>query len=193
MSRRLSSLAVVMVVTGLMIGACAKKKPATPPAAPTPPPPAATTPTTPTPPPPPPPPAPAPAPRPLTEEELFERETLESLNAKRPLADVFFAYDSIEISAEGRVSLQKNAEWLKRWARTKATIEGHADSRGTNEYNLALGERRAGAARDYLVSLGVGADRLAIVSKGEEQPFCAEESAGCWQQNRRGHVIITAK
>ena len=193
MSRRLSWFAVVMVVAVLMTAACATKRPAPPPAVSTPPPPAAVGKTTPTPPPPPPPPAPAPAPKPLTEEELFERETLESLNAKRPLADVFFALDSIEISAEGRASLQKNAEWLKRWGRTRATIEGHADSRGTNEYNLALGERRAGAVRDYLVSLGVGADRLAIVSKGEEQPFCAEESEGCWHQNRRGHFIITAK
>ena len=192
MSRRLMPVAAFLIVAGLTLGACAKKKPEPPPAAPTPP--AKTeTPTTPAPPPPPPTPAPTPAPKPLTEEELFAKETVESLNAKRPLADVFFALDSIEISSEGRASLQKNAEWLKRWGTVKATIEGHADSRGTNEYNLALGERRAGAVREYLVSLGVAADRLATVSKGEEQPFCAEENEGCWQQNRRGHFMITAK
>jgi len=72
-------------------------------------------------------------------------------------------------------------------------VEGHADSRGTNEYNLALGERRADAVRDYLVSLGVPTERITIVSKGEEQPICAEETEACWQQNRRGHFIITAK
>ena len=119
--------------------------------------------------------------------------TLDELNAKRPLGDVYFALDQVEITEEGRGHLQKNAEWLKRWGSTKILVEGHADSRGTNEYNLALAERRADAVRDYLVSLGIPADRLSIVSKGEEQPFCKEESESCWQQNRRGHFIITAK
>jgi peptidoglycan-associated lipoprotein len=73
------------------------------------------------------------------------------------------------------------------------TIEGHADSRGTSEYNLALGERRASAARDYLVTLGVPATRMNVVSMGEEQPFCTEETESCWSQNRRGHFVITAK
>ena len=82
---------------------------------------------------------------------------------------------------------------LKRWTTTKIMVEGHADSRGTNEYNLALGERRADAVRDYLVSLGLPNDRMTIVSKGEEQPFCTEETEACWQQNRRGHFIFTAK
>ena len=76
---------------------------------------------------------------------------------------------------------------------TKVMIEGHCDSRGTAEYNLALGERRAAAVRGYLVNLGVPADRVTTVSKGKEQPFCAEENEGCWSQNRRGHFIITAK
>ena len=72
-------------------------------------------------------------------------------------------------------------------------VEGHADSRGTAEYNLALGEKRANAVRAYLVNLGVAADRLTIVSKGKEAPFCTEENESCWQQNRRGHFVITAK
>ena len=72
-------------------------------------------------------------------------------------------------------------------------VEGHADSRGTAEYNLALGERRASAVRDYLVNLGVGANRITVVSKGKESPFCTEENETCWQQNRRGHFVITAK
>jgi peptidoglycan-associated lipoprotein len=72
-------------------------------------------------------------------------------------------------------------------------VEGHADSRGTAEYNLALGERRATAVRNYLVNLGIPADRIQVVSKGKEAPFCAEENESCWQQNRRGHFVFTAK
>ena len=72
-------------------------------------------------------------------------------------------------------------------------VEGHADSRGTAEYNLALGERRAAAVRDYLVNLGIGADRITVVSKGKEAPICTEETESCWAQNRRGHFVITAK
>ena len=128
-----------------------------------------------------------------TEEEIFARLTLEQLNKQRPLAEVYFFYDRADLSDEARAILQKNAEWLKRWTSTKVSIEGHADNRGTNEYNLALGERRAAAVRDYLGSLGVAADRMAIVSKGEEQPACTEETESCWQQNRRGLFIITAK
>ena len=119
--------------------------------------------------------------------------TLEEINAKRPLEDVFFDYDKSVLRDEGRASLQKNAEWLKRWGSTRITVEGHCDSRGTAEYNLALGERRAGAARDYLISLGIAADRVLAVSKGKEQPFCREENESCWSQNRRGHFIITGK
>jgi peptidoglycan-associated lipoprotein len=105
----------------------------------------------------------------------------------------YFAYDSIELSEEARGNLQKDADYLKKWATTKVLIEGHADSRGTNEYNLALGERRADAARDYIVSLGVPTERVTIVSKGEEQPFCKDETEACWQQNRVGYLIFTAK
>ena len=82
---------------------------------------------------------------------------------------------------------------MKKWSTTRVTVEGHADSRGTNEYNLALGERRASATRDYLVSLGIATARIATVSKGKEQPLCSEENEACWQRNRRGHFIITAK
>jgi peptidoglycan-associated lipoprotein len=82
---------------------------------------------------------------------------------------------------------------MKRWTTTKVLVEGHADSRGTAEYNLALGERRATSVRDYLVNLGIPANRVQIVSKGKEAPFCSEENENCWQQNRRGHFVITAK
>ncbi len=184
------SVAVVLAAV-LTAGACAKKKPEPPAPAPTPPPPVEKT--TPAPPPPPPPPPPKPAPAPLTEEEIFSRMTLDELNAKRPLGDVFFDYDSVEIKPEARTTLQTNVEYLKRWASTKVMIEGHADSRGTNEYNLALGERRAAAVRDYLVTLGLDTSRATIVSKGEEQPQCSDENESCWQKNRRGTFIFTAK
>jgi peptidoglycan-associated lipoprotein len=106
---------------------------------------------------------------------------------------VFFDYDQSAIRDEGRAALQTNAAWLKRWASTQIALEGHCDSRGSSEYNLALGSRRATAVKEYLVSLGVPADRITVVSKGKEQPFCTEENESCWQQNRRGHFVISAK
>lgn len=191
MNRRFQLFAATVLIAALTAGACAKKKPLppAPPPAPAAPPPA----TTPAPPPPPPPPPPAPQPKVPTEDEIFGNKTLDQLNAEKPLADVFFGYDSTTLTDEARASLQKNIDWMKRWSSTKIMVEGHADSRGTNEYNLALGERRADAVRDYLVSLGLMADRVTIVSKGEEQPFCSEDNESCWHQNRRGHFIVTAK
>ena len=106
---------------------------------------------------------------------------------------MLFAYDSVELNETARALLQKHMEFLKRWPTTKIMVEGHADSRGTNEYNLALAENRADAVRDYLVGLGLANDRVTVVSKGEEQPFCKEETEACWQQNRVGHFIFTAK
>ena len=191
MNDRFRLSAALLLVTAMTAGACAKKPVEPPPPAPTVEP--APTPTTPPPPPPPPPPPAAPAPPPLTEDQLFERMTLEELNAQAPLADVFFAYDSTDLSEEARSVLQKNSDWLKRRTSTKVLIEGHADNRGTNEYNLALAERRADTVRDYLVSLGVSNDRMTVVSKGEEQPACTEETESCWQQNRRGHFLFTEK
>jgi peptidoglycan-associated lipoprotein len=129
----------------------------------------------------------------LSEDELFARKTLEELNAERPLGDAFFDYDQYTIGNDARAVLQQNADWLRRWTSTRVTIEGHCDSRGTTEYNLALGERRGNAVKQYLISLGVGADRLLVVSKGEESPVCFEEHERCWQQNRRAHPIITTK
>jgi peptidoglycan-associated lipoprotein len=175
----------------VFINACNKRPPVTP--APPPPPPAAQ-PAPPPPPPPPPPTQPPPPPPPApTEAELFAKMSLSELNAQRPLADVYFTYDQADLSDEARASLQKNSEWLRKWLSTTVTVEGHADSRGTSEYNLALGERRASAIRDYLVSLGVTASRVNVVSMGEEQPACTEEMETCWRQNRRGHFVITAK
>ena len=106
---------------------------------------------------------------------------------------MLFDLDAATLRDDGRAVLSKNAEYLKRWSTVRITVEGHADSRGTPEYNLALGGRRAASVKDYLVSLGIAADRIVTVSKGKEQPTCTEETEACWQQNRRGHSIITAK
>jgi peptidoglycan-associated lipoprotein len=190
MNRTVHINAVIVLVAALGLGACGRQEVKTPPEAPPPPPPPATKPDPPPPPPPPPPPAP---PRELTEDEIFEKMSVQELQEKMPLDAVFFAYDSTVINDAGRAALQKNAEFLKRRSSVHVMIEGHADNRGTNEYNLALGERRAEAARDYLVSLGIAADRLQTVTKGEEQPFCTEDTESCWQENRRGHFIYTKK
>ncbi len=190
---RAVSLAAAAGLLAVSIG-CGGKKP---PPQPAPPPTPTPAPMTQPPPPPPPPPAARPqppaAPATPTEEQLFAQMSLAELNEQHPLEDAFFDFDKADLSETARASLQKDADWMKRWGTTRVTIEGHADSRGTNEYNLALGERRAAAARDYLVSLGLAADRIAVVSKGEEQPFCTDETEACWAQNRRAHFIITAK
>jgi peptidoglycan-associated lipoprotein len=129
----------------------------------------------------------------LTEEQLFAQKTLDQLNAEKPLAEVYFDLDESSIRDDARPILQRNADWMKRWTSTQVTIEGHCDSRGSAEYNLALGTRRATSVKDYLVNLGVPANRITVVTKGKEQPVCSEENESCWQQNRRGHSIITAK
>ena len=189
--RRLFAVCAFASVLAVAAAGCHKKAPAAAPAPPPPPPPAA--PATPPAPPPPPPPAPAPTPPPLSEDEIFARKSLEQLNAEHPLDDVFFELDRSDVREEAKAALQKNATWLKRWTSTQITIEGHCDSRGSAEYNLGLGSRRATSVRDYLVSLGVPNGRMVMVSKGKEQPFCSEENESCWQQNRRGHFVITAK
>jgi peptidoglycan-associated lipoprotein len=189
--RRTAGLVSLCVVFSLGAAACAKKPPAVAPAAP---PPAAAAPTAPPAPPAPPAPAPAPAaPRALTEDEIFAGKTLEQLNAERPLADVYFDLDESTVRDDARGPLQKNAEWLKRWSSTRITVEGHADERGSSEYNLALGDRRGNAVKTYLVGLGVPADRVSVASKGKESPFCTESNEACWKQNRRGHFVVTAK
>lgn len=172
--------------------ACGDKRPAATPGPPPPPAPAVVT-TPPAPPPrvaPPPPPQP---PAPLTEAEIFARTSLAELNAQRPLGDAFFDYDRSDLSDPVRATLQHDADWMRTWNQTRVLIEGHADERGTSEYNLALGERRASAARGYLVSLGLDPSRISLVSKGKEAPFCTEHHEACWHENRRGHFIITAK
>ncbi|HYU33969.1 MAG TPA: peptidoglycan-associated lipoprotein Pal [Thermoanaerobaculia bacterium] len=106
--------------------------------------------------------------------------------------DVYFDYDESSLSDDARAKLARNADLLKT-TQLLVTIEGHADERGTNEYNLALGDKRANAVRDYLTSLGVDAGRLRTLSYGEERPVCTESEESCWSQNRRGHMVITGR
>ena len=129
----------------------------------------------------------------MTEDQIFAAKTLAQLNAEKPLGEVFFDLDESSIRDDARPVLQRNADWMKRWTSTQVTVEGHCDSRGSAEYNLALGTRRATSVKDYLVNLGVPANRITVVTKGKEQPVCTEENESCWQQNRRGFFIITAK
>jgi peptidoglycan-associated lipoprotein len=109
------------------------------------------------------------------------------------LKDVRFDYDSADIRDADRPLLTENAEVLKKFDFIRVTIEGHCDERGTVEYNLALGERRARAAFDYLVGLGVAADRLKTVSYGKEVPACQQSNEECWSRNRRDHFAVTGK
>lgn len=103
------------------------------------------------------------------------------------LQDIFFDFDRAMIRDDAIPTLHSNATWLKSNPRVKVQIEGHADERGTTEYNLALGEKRAQIVKRHLVSLGIEPQRISILSYGEEKPFCKGSSEECWQQNRRGH------
>jgi peptidoglycan-associated lipoprotein len=120
-------------------------------------------------------------------------KTVDQLNAEMPLGDVFFDYDMSTVRDDARPILQRNADYLAAGPTTRITVEGHADARGTNEYNLSLGERRANSVKEYLVSLGIGADRMLAVSKGEESPVCTEMTEDCYTRNRRAHFVFTAK
>ncbi|HLE43830.1 MAG TPA: peptidoglycan-associated lipoprotein Pal [Methylomirabilota bacterium] len=106
------------------------------------------------------------------------------------LRDVHFDFDRYEVRAQDKPTLDENAKWLKQNGTALLLIEGHADERGTNEYNLALGERRAKATRDHLVSLGIDGGRMTVISYGEERPLCTERTEACWAQNRRGHFLV---
>jgi len=107
-----------------------------------------------------------------------------------PLQDVHFDYDRFDLRQEDRDILQRNAEWLKQDANAKVEIEGHCDERGTVEYNLALGAKRAKSVKDYLGSLGIAGARLSTISYGEELPLCHEANEACWARNRRAHSVV---
>jgi peptidoglycan-associated lipoprotein len=186
-------LVAVTILMVVAVAACAKKQPAP---LPQPAPPAAAA--------PPARPAPAPAPpqrveealpvpqQPLSEDTIGNR-SLDDLNRDSPLKPAFFLLDSAELDDMGRATVQANADILKKYATWQITIEGHCDERGTAEYNLALGERRAVTVKTYLVSLGISPDRLRTVSYGKEFPFEPGHDENAWSKNRRAHFVITAK
>ncbi len=122
----------------------------------------------------------------------YANKTPEDINRDSPLKPVYFLYDSDELDEVGRQTLSEDAELLKRYASWVITIEGHCDERGTAEYNLSLGDRRALAAKNYLVSLGVSADRLRTVSYGKEFPLDSGHGEAAWSKNRRAHFTVTA-
>ena len=191
------SLATFVVVLAL-VGACAKKQP--PVARPTTPPPSAGGAVDPgaTRPPAPPEPVPEPTVIPaepeVTTGDLAARSLDEINDPKQsPFQPVFFALDREDIDSQGQAALQNNAQILRQYPSWVLTIEGHCDERGTPEYNLALGERRALAARDYLISLGIAPDRLKTVSYGNEFPFAPGSSEEAYSKNRRAHFVVTAK
>ena len=126
-------------------------------------------------------------------EDTIGGKSLDDLNRDSPLKPAFFGLDSAELDTQGQTAVQGNAELLKKYSSWVITIEGHCDERGTAEYNLALGERRAVAVKTYLVSLGIAPDRLRIVSYGKEFPFDPAHSETAWSKNRRAHFVITAK
>jgi peptidoglycan-associated lipoprotein len=108
------------------------------------------------------------------------------------LSDIHFDYDSFDLSNEARNTLQSHADWLRRNG-NRVEVEGHCDERGTVEYNLALGAKRAKAVREYLINLGVDANQLSTISYGEELPLCKDATESCWQQNRRVHFLSVGR
>lgn len=140
------------------------------------------------PPPPPPPPAAQPAPPPAPSIVPGSAQDL-----KVNVGDtVHFEYNKYAVLEADKATLQRQAAWLAKWPNIKVTVEGHADERGTREYNIALGAKRATAVKEYLVSLGVSAARVDTVSYGKERPICTDSTEDCWAQNRRGVTIIAS-
>jgi peptidoglycan-associated lipoprotein len=123
----------------------------------------------------------------------FEAASLEKINQDSPLKPVFFAYDSDALDDLARATMNANAAVLRKYVTWVVTVEGHCDERGTAEYNLSLGDRRALAVKNYMVSLGIAADRVKTVSYGSEFPIVAGHDEDAWKQNRRAHFMLTAK
>ncbi|HVT25120.1 MAG TPA: peptidoglycan-associated lipoprotein Pal [Rhizomicrobium sp.] len=169
MKKLSTGLKFAAVMSALLVAGCASKKEA-PPAEP-----------------PPPPAAPAPAPAPVS---TIVPGSAEDLRVN--VGDtVHFDYDQYALTDEDKGTLQRQATWLQKYPAVRVTIEGHCDERGTREYNLALGARRANAVKEYLASLGVSSSRLETVSYGKERPICTQSDESCWAQNRRGVTTIS--
>lgn len=188
--KKIVAMLGILLIAG--IAACAKKAP--PVAKPVPPPPSNTSPDANR---PPLPPQPINEPQPVPVDpagaDTLSATDLDAINKNSPFQPLFFALDQSEVSVEGQQVLNTNAEIMKRYPTWVITIEGHADERGTAEYNLALGERRALSARNYMVSLGIPADRLRTVSYGKEFPFDPASTEAAFSKNRRAHFVVTSK
>src|SRR5918995_223710 len=122
--------------------------------------------------------------------DALQRGDSTATPASSPLKDVYFDFDRYDLRADARETLKSNWEWLKTNPAAQVQIEGHADERGTTEYNLSLGSKRAQSVRDYLATLGTAADRLSTISYGEEIPVCKEQTEECWQKNRRARFAV---
>ncbi len=134
-----------------------------------------------------------PIPKPVVQEESIEDMSLEEINRKGYLQRIHFDFDKYNIREDQKPILIKNAQWLKAHPTVKILIEGHCDERGTEEYNLALGEKRAKAVRDFLISLGISPDRIKIVSYGKSRPLDPRHNEEAWAKNRRAEFVIIAK
>lgn len=130
----------------------------------------------------------------ITEQQLARIDTKDEPARYREerglFNDIYFDFDRYDIKPDGKPVLQGIASWLLKNSDARLSIEGHCDERGTNEYNLALGDRRAKAARDFLIALGVASKRIDLISYGEEKPQCAEQTEECWAKNRRAHFVV---
>ena len=180
-----------VALTGVVAIACVRNPP--PPVAPDAPAPAPAAESTRVPPPAPEPAPPPPPPPPIAGADEFASRSLEELNRESPLEPIFFQYDSSELDIAGRSILETNAEVLRRYPTWVITIEGHCDERGTPEYNLGLGERRALVTREHLVEMGIQVDRIRTVSYGKEFPFDLGNNEQAFAKNRRAHFVITEK
>ncbi len=129
----------------------------------------------------------------LSEEEIFMSKSLEQINKEKPLEMIHFDYDKYFVREDAKSILEKDAAWMKKFKTVKVLIEGHCDERGTEEYNLALGEKRAKSAMDYLASQGVSPDRMKILSYGKSQPLTTGHDEASWQMNRRAQFTIIEK
>ena len=191
-------LSLVLFVVLMAAGAsCVKKQPAATPT-PQPPPSGPTSTPRPTTPPvtsniPPAPPSIPPDPTVTMSSDPLAAADIEKINKESPFKPVLFAYDSDSLDDPARAAMASNAEIMKKYGTWVITVEGHCDERGTAEYNLALGDRRALAVKNYMVSLGIAADRLKTVSYGSEFPFASGHDEESWKQNRRAHFMLTSK
>jgi peptidoglycan-associated lipoprotein len=119
----------------------------------------------------------------------FQKGTL-GANEQGPLSDIHFDYNDYSVRAQDGEILKFNADWMSKNSAARVQIEGHCDNRGSEEYNIALGAKRAQAAKDYLETLGITADRMSTISYGKELPLCTEDTDECWAQNRRDHFVV---